>query len=213
MKKIIIFLISLFFTQVVFADQQATQALMTDLAKLQSVQGQFGQTIKDAHGAVMQQTKGDFALNRPVSGQTQGLFYWNVKTDPKQVLIADGKNFWFYDVSLQQVTKQSQSAVATQNSPAMLLSGDLKQISKQYNISMITANSEQKFTLVPIKTAQGSGTFTQLVIIFSAGELKKMQAVDALENHIEINFSNLKTPAPASLFVFKKPAGAEVVQA
>lgn len=210
MKKIIVLLIMFFLMPMAFADSAPTQALMANLRQLQSAQGDFEQQIKDGNGNKLQTTKGHFALNRPEAGNAHGLFYWNVTSEPKQQLVADGKNFWFYDASLQQVTKQSQSAVSAQNSPAMLLSGDLSKISAQYNITLATSEAQQTFMLTPLSA---NSSFIKLIITFNQNHLTKMQAIDALGNTTDITFSHVTSPAPANLFVFQKPNGAEVVTA
>ncbi len=107
-------------------------ALDTWLAGLKSLRTQFTQTTKDSQGHQTDQASGELLVLRP------GRFRWEshddagpaagsapssaATADSGQVLIADGRNVWFYDRDLQQVTVKPVDA-ALSATPIMLLSG------------------------------------------------------------------------------------------
>jgi outer membrane lipoprotein carrier protein len=88
--------------------EPAPTALDTWLSGLRSLRAQFTQTIKDTHGHQTDQASGELLVLRP------GRFRWESRDDPSagaagssgaaasadsgQVLIADGRNVWFYDL-------------------------------------------------------------------------------------------------------------------
>ena len=196
-----VFLFLLFFcAQLVWANPQATQTLMEDLNANQHVQGDFIQKIYDQRGNVLQQSQGTFSLSRPVQGSAAGKFRWETQSQEKakplqQLLLADGKKIWFYDASLQQVTVQKQQNIAMQNSPAMLLSGDLSQISQQYHITLHTDSGLQ----IPETTP-------------SAPRLVGMEILDNLGQKTRIDFSNPHPQVTSDAFQFTPPRGVTVVQ-
>src|SRR5689334_25322613 len=85
----------------------AADAAATPLDKyfdgLTTLRASFTQTVKDAHGKDVDRSSGSLVVSRP------GKFRWEVQ--PKsgsnstgQLLVADGKNVWFFDRDLEQVT-------------------------------------------------------------------------------------------------------------
>ncbi len=86
---------------------------------LNTLRASFTQSVKDARGKQVDNTSGTLVVSRP------GKFRWEVS--PKagsggQLLVADGRNVWFLDKDLDQVTvKPADSALSS--TPAMLLSG------------------------------------------------------------------------------------------
>ena len=90
------------------------------LAHLHTLRTRFRQTLVDAHGGVLSHSVGTLIVQRP------GKFRWSIHPlharGGGQLMVADGRNLWFYDRDLQQVTVQPLSA-ALSATPAMLLSG------------------------------------------------------------------------------------------
>src|SRR5882724_7988370 len=89
------------------------------LRDLKTFRSDFNQTVVDSRGNRIDATKGSLSVVRP------GKFRWEVQGDDKgeggQVLVADGRNLWFYDRDLAQVTVKPADA-ALSATPAMLLS-------------------------------------------------------------------------------------------
>jgi outer membrane lipoprotein carrier protein len=104
---------------------------------LETLRASFTQTVKDARGKEVDNTSGTLVVQRP------GKFRWDVSpkgTSSGQLLVADGRNVWFYDKDLDQVTVKPADA-ALSSTPAMLLSG--------------TANLRESFTLTPAGNRDG----------------------------------------------------------
>src|SRR5690606_39125676 len=76
----------------------AIDSLERFLAETSSASGNFTQeTVGNASGRA-ELSEGRFAFERP------GRFRWEVTRPYEQLMVADGKQVWFYDRDLEQVT-------------------------------------------------------------------------------------------------------------
>jgi outer membrane lipoprotein carrier protein len=194
--------------QNLWADPAATQALATELSHDQRIHGDFKQTISDSKGAVSSQSSGHFALARPSDSSEQGKFRWEIITPSPQLLIANGSEIFLYDTQLQQVTEKKQQSAVKSNSPAMLLSGDFKKISDQYQVSVKQNAKQFVYTLTPLKDT----FFSKATITFKDNTLSGMTIHDHLGQVTEILFSNIKPEVAKDAFTFKVPAGVDVIK-
>ncbi len=107
------------------------------LKNLKTLRVTFLQTVADAHGAEVGRSTGTLIVERP------GKFRWDIhpqaaaqasvsaqsgsaaqagSPEGGQLMVSDGRNLWYFDRDLQQVTVRPMSA-ALSATPAMLLSG------------------------------------------------------------------------------------------
>ena len=119
-----------------------TARLVSILQKTNTLSGQFSQLTLDSAGTNLQETKGEMAVQRP------GMFRWHTDAPAEQLLVSDGKKVWLYDPDLNQVTVQTLDKRLT-NTPALLLSGDLKKIADNFSVSLKTLEDTEEFTLIP----------------------------------------------------------------
>jgi outer membrane lipoprotein carrier protein len=93
-------------------------ALDRFLAGLSSWRAPFTQEVIDSAGVRVEQGTGTLLVRRP------GRFRWEYTPQDAgaQLLIADGRNLWFYDQELQQATVKPASSALTAT-PVVLLSG------------------------------------------------------------------------------------------
>lgn len=166
------------------------------------VQANFEQTIMDSHNAILQKSSGKMALERP------GKFRWQTLKPSSQLLIADGNKIWLYDESLQQVTVQKQNT-EKQNSPAMLLSGNIDELTNHYVITSSDKNGQQIFTLRPKK----EGLFERVDLIFADNQLVEMKLHDNLGQLSDVKFSDWQKTTKPEMFKFSPPPGVDVVPA
>lgn len=184
--------------------QSDTDQLINVLGNINSLQANFDQTVNDANGGVLQSAQGTMSILRP------GKFRWEIKAPAQQLLIADGKNIWFYDVDLAQVTKQKQQA-AENGSPAMLLSGSVQKLAQDFIITtQSTSNNAMTFKLVP---RSKQAMFQQVILNFKDGKLRSMKLFDNLNQATIVNFSAVKNNPQLNtkLFTFTVPKGVDVV--
>src|SRR5579883_2305800 len=119
------------------AASQTPTPLDRYLKNLRTLRVKFLQTVVDAHGAEVARSTGSLIVERP------GKFRWDVhpqsaapgsaakqtaaasqadSPDGGQLMVSDGRNLWYFDRDLQQVTVRPMTA-ALSATPAMLLSG------------------------------------------------------------------------------------------
>lgn len=80
---------------------------------LDRFQAEFTQTVKSQDGRVQDETRGQVWLQSPDK------LRWVYSGEFPETIVADGKNLWIYDESLQQVTVKAQSGQAS-DSPLMI---------------------------------------------------------------------------------------------
>ncbi len=181
----------------------AAAELDQQLSGLSSWAADFTQTIDDGHGNVVRSAAGRLFLQRP------GKFRWDYTQPSEQLVLADGKQIWFYDKDLAQANvRDMDSSLA--NTPASLLSGS-GSVGTQFNVTTLPPNGGlQWFQLVP----KHPDTDFQVVRIgFDKGELRSMFLADKLNQITQLTFSNSKrniTLSP-SLFTFVPPPGVDVI--
>ena len=129
--------------------------------------------------------------------------------DSGQVLIADGRNVWFYDRDLQQVTVKPVDA-ALSATPIMLLSGGAE-VRKAFEIS--DAGVKDGLSWLRVKPRAGDADFRQAVLGFADGELRQMILEDKLGQQATLVFSSSQRNAPVSPaeVSFSPPAGVDVI--
>jgi outer membrane lipoprotein carrier protein len=164
----------------------------------------FEQTIEDGHGKVLRSAAGKFYLERP------GKFRWDYVEPSEQLVLADGKQIWFYDKDLAQANVRDMDATLA-STPAVLLSGG-SSVGSQFDITALPANGGlQWFQLVPKHT----DTDFQLVRIGfdSHGELASMFLADKLNQITQLTFTHpTRNPKFApGLFSFSPPPGVDVI--
>jgi outer membrane lipoprotein carrier protein len=194
-----------------YADDTPHTALDTWLSGLKSLRAQFTQTIKDAQGHQTDQSNGELLVLRP------GRFRWDshdvatgsAPTDSGQVLIADGRNVWFYDRDLQQVTVKPVDA-ALSATPLMLLSGGVA-VRNAFEIS--DAGAKDGLSWVRVKPRSKDADFRQAVLGFAGGELKQMILEDKLGQDATLVFSRSERNAPVAVaeVSFTTPQGVDVI--
>jgi outer membrane lipoprotein carrier protein len=173
---------------------------------LTTLRATFTQRVKDARGKEVDSTSGALVVSRP------GKFRWEIH--PKaggsgQLLVADGKNVWFFDRDLEQVTVKPVDA-ALSATPAMLLSGaaDLRQ-----SFVLTSAGTREGMDWVLVEPRKGEADFRRALFGFNKGNLQRMIIDDRLGQTATIEFDSVTrnakvTPDEVS---FTPPAGTDVI--
>lgn len=111
-----------------YAGEQDVQRLTQLLEKSQTIEANFSQLTLGADGTSLQETSGKMTVKRP------GLFYWHTDAPQEQVVVSDGKNVTLWDPDLEQATIKKLD-VRLNQTPALLLSGDVSKISQSFDIA------------------------------------------------------------------------------
>ncbi|MCL4164287.1 UNVERIFIED_CONTAM: hypothetical protein GTU68_024141 [Idotea baltica] len=164
----------------------------------------FSQNTFDATGSSLQKTTGEISVKRP------GLFRWHTDEPQEQLLISNGKKIWLYDPDLEQVTIQKLDQRLS-HTPALLLSGDISKISKNFTITQDKAGQVDIFSLRPHSK---DGLFDVLRLSFQGNKIQEMKLIDSTGQVTQILFNQLKTniAIDSKAFTFKIPAGTDVIK-
>lgn len=188
----------------------ATEATPLDryLDGLTSLRTHFSQTLVNSNGQVVDRSNGTLVVLRP------GKFRWEVtpqgaKTENAQLLIADGRNVWFFDRELEQVTVKPEDA-ALSATPAMLLSGS-GAVRANFTVTLAGERDGLAWVLVEPRGAQAD--FRRALLGFGKGQLTRMIIDDKLGQTATVEFENIarnERVAPEEVS-FVPPAGADVI--
>jgi chaperone LolA len=198
------------------ADAQAATRTALDayLTSLKTLRTEFSQTVNDGRGESVQQAHGKLVIVRP------GRFRWELMpqnaggvTGTPQLMISDGKNLWFYDADLEQVSVKPAAAALTAT-PASLLSGD----GNFHDIFRATnAGKRDGLTWVKVVPIGADADFREVQVGFGASgsgsELRRMVLKDKLGQTVTLDFrtSVRNQPVADSEVSFTPPAGADVI--
>jgi outer membrane lipoprotein carrier protein len=189
---------------------QAQTPLDTYLTHLKTLRAEFAQTVTDGKGVEVQKAQGTLVIVRP------GRFRWELTPDGSspQLMVADGKNLWFYDRDLEQVSVKAATAALTAT-PAGLLSGD-GNIRELFTVA--PAGRKDGFDWVLVTPRQSDADFREARLGFGTGlrqegELKRMVLKDKLGQTVRLEFfkSERNPPVAESEVKFTPPSGADVI--
>ena len=184
---------------------RAQTPLDTYLSHLKTLRAEFAQTVTDGKGEQVQKAQGTLVIVRP------GRFRWELTPDggSPQLMVADGKNLWFYDRDLEQVSVKAATAALTAT-PAGLLSGD-GNIRELFTVA--PAGKKDGLDWVLVTPRESDADFREARLGFGMSELKRMVLKDKLGQTVRLEFfkSERNPPVAESEVKFTPPSGADVI--
>jgi outer membrane lipoprotein carrier protein len=185
----------------VWAD--AVDTLRGFVRDAKSGQASFTQTVTAADGVRKKTSSGEFEFLRPNR-------FRFVYTKPfEQTIVADGQKVWIYDPDLNQASsrRMSQALGAT---PAALLAGAA--LEPDFVLSALPAADGLEWALATPRVADGA--FQSLRVGFRGKVLAAIEVTDSFGQRSRLDFSRFvaNSQVLAERFVFKPPAGADVVE-
>ncbi|MDB6105645.1 MAG: outer rane lipoprotein carrier protein LolA [Gammaproteobacteria bacterium] len=195
----------------------ATTPLDSYLDDMKTLRATFLQTLADAHGKEIDRSTGTLIVARP------GKFSWEIHPQGSgagssagagQLMVADGRNLWFLDRDLQQVTVKPADA-ALSATPAMLLSGTVD-VRKNFTISPAPKRDGLDWVLVEPHGSEAD--FRRALLGFDGKEagppaLKRMILEDKLGQTATVMFDHVERNghvAPEEVS-FTVPPGVDVI--
>lgn len=197
-KKSVFALTLLGFAGTAFADAQSVAELQRRLEQVSQYSADFDQTVRSSKGKEIQKGKGKFQVKRP------NLFRMDTKSPQENLIVSDGKDLWFYDPFVSQVTVNTvQDAV--NNTPFVLLTSSDKNHWEQYDV---TQNADT-FVLKPKSKKSNLKQFD--VRIDQSGMVKGFSTIERDGQSNLYVLRNITTGGVSSdLFKFSVPKGAEL---
>jgi len=188
---------------------QAQTPLDSYLEHLKTLRAEFSQVVTDGKGREVQNARGKLVIVRP------GRFRWELTpsgagaNDSPQLMIADGKNLWFYDRDLEQVSVKPATSALTAT-PAGLLSGE-GNIRELFTVS--PAGRKEGLDWVLVTPKESDADFREARLAFAKSELRRMVLKDKLGQTVRLDFaSSERNPPVAEAEVkFIPPVGADVI--
>jgi outer membrane lipoprotein carrier protein len=183
--------------------QTPTEQLDSLLSSFKTMNANFQQTAIVKKGA-NKTSSGRMALQRP------GKFRWEITSPNHQLIIADGKYLWIYDVDLEQASKQRLTKDA--HSPAILLSGSSEALRQRFLLQSASTHGES--TIFQLQPKDNQDLVRNIELQFVNNKLSQMSVIDNLGQKNIFYFSNVavNSTLPSSLFVFHPPKGVDVIQ-
>lgn len=180
------------------------------LDNLKTLRASFLQTLADSQGHEIDRSTGTLIVARP------GKFCWdihpqngNTNKGAGQLMVSDGRNLWFYDRDLEQVTVKPVDA-ALSATPAMLLSGT---VDVRKNFSLTPAGQREGLDWVLVEPHGVDADFRDALFGFANGDLKRMILEDKLGQTATIMFDHIERNVPVSAqeTTFTPPKGVDVI--
>ena len=205
MKHFVLFLLLLSVNNTVVADQASVQKLSQQLANTETISASFRQVIQDVKGLVLQEAIGSLVVKRP------NKLHWLTQQPYEHLVVTDGDKLWLYDMDLEQINEQSYQH-NIDKAPALLLSGNVEQITDNYEVNELQSEADiLRFELTP-KSAESA--FVHLTISFQNQQIVAMSLLDNFDQITEISFSDITINQPVAdqQFQFVPPEGVEIIR-
>jgi outer membrane lipoprotein carrier protein len=196
----------LFFSAHAQPNSDASEELYALIQGFESLSGKFEQTLQDHEGVALQETSGQFFLQRP------GNIYWHSDEPFEQLVISNSQLTWVYDPDLEQVSIYANSEM--QDGPMQVLAGSLETLQGNYDVEKSEKGKQQAFILKPKLSAQIEQGFESLSFVFRKKKLVGIEMKDKLQQLTLLDFKSLKQnpKIPASRFQFDIPEGVDVIE-
>ncbi|HEX2667876.1 MAG TPA: outer membrane lipoprotein chaperone LolA [Gammaproteobacteria bacterium] len=173
------------------------------LKDVHSLKAGFTQVVLDSNQKLVKQSTGTLAIKRP------DRFRWDYAKPDEQIIVADGRHLWLYDVALQQVTvKPLNDTLAA--SPAVLLAGS-NEVDKTFKVTDM--GEKDGLVWVGLTPKVKDTDFDSVKLGFKDKDVAVMELKDNLGNTTRISFDHVqRNPAvDEASFQFAPPAGADVI--
>lgn len=184
------------------------------LSGLKTLRTGFTQTVTDSKGREVQRAEGRLIIVRP------GRFRWELTPQAgapdgmqadssPQLMVADGRNLWFYDRDLEQVSVKPASAALTAT-PAGLLSG-VGDVREWFDVS--DAGRRDGMAWVKAVPRQDDADIREAQLGFENSELRRMVIKDKLGQTVRLQFKGSERNAAVAEadVTFTPPPGADVI--
>lgn len=172
-------------------------------AGLESLQGEFKQTVHGPRGELIEESFGTLAVQRP------GRFRLDYQRPHEQLYVGDGRRLWAYDKDLEQVTVRPQEG-GLDDTPALLLAqpGRVRD-----SFEVRGAGERNGMQWVELRPRGAEGGFESVRLGFRGDALRVMELRDGFGQTTRLEFTRLarNTRLATDVFRFEPPPGVDVV--
>jgi len=198
-----------------WAHADGLEALSQFIQQTRSGRAQFTQVVtsptRQGQPPRSKTSSGSFEFQRP------GKFRFDYRKPFVQTLLADGQTLWMHDVDLNQVTARNQAQVLGSTPVALLTAAaDLNALKADFTFKAEPDRDGLQWVRATPQKADGQiqSVLVGLRSVDKGVSLAVLDVQDSLGQRSVLSFSAFETnPAlPAASFVFKVPAGADVIR-
>lgn len=207
---------------------EVVATLEAGYADLRDLQAGFSQTTTLAGFPKPQKGHGGLALRRPQGAAAQFRFDYAV---PKQLIVSNGKQVWFYQPDNRQVLISSlEGMFAGGNGIALAYLTGLGNVAKDFSAAFAKQSRDTKGNyLLELTPKRPTPTLTKLRLTINGAAVSRYQAekslnnsfpilssvvVDGSGNQTRIDYNRVKVNSglSAARFNFKVPQGVEIIK-
>ncbi|PIT82860.1 outer membrane lipoprotein chaperone LolA [Limnohabitans sp. 15K] len=197
------------------AHADSVDLLAQFMKQARSGRAQFTQVVtsptRPGQVARAKNSSGGFEFQRP------GKFRFDYRKPFVQTLVADGQTLWLHDVDLNQVTARPQSQVLGATPAALLTSAsDLQALKNDFQFTPEPDRDGLQWVRATPQSPDGQirSVMVGLRAVPAGPELVVLDVQDSLGQRSLLTFTVFETNPllPASTFVFKAPAGVDVIR-
>lgn len=180
--------------------QQRLERFLDDLT---TIKAGFVQTLNNPAGELIEKSEGIMAVERP------GMFRLEYQNPYEQLYVADGRNLWFYDRDLEQVTVKPQ-AESLGSTPALLLS-TTEPLENNFEIREL--GEHEGFIWLELNPKDADSNFDYVKLALDGDILRAMEMVDGFGQTTRLLFDPMvRNPElAADVFQFTPPPGVDVI--
>ena len=191
------------------------QSLETFVKTVNSGRADFTQVVtapaREGQAARTKTSSGTFEFSRP------NRFRFVYRKPFEQTIVADGQTLWLYDVDLNQVTARKQAAVLGSTPAALIASApDLRALQAEFSLEPAPDKNGMEWLVATPKAKDGQ--LQNVRVGFKAGAatptLAALEILDSFGQLSVLTFGQVEVNPglPASTFVFKPPAGSDLIR-
>ena len=179
-----------------------TEDLIQKLNAIHALKANFSQKVTSHHRTISS-ASGKVLMQRP------GRFRWETLKPNQQLVLADGKRVWIYDVELEQVTSKPQAS-SLRGTPALFLTTSNETLARDFTVQRTVKGTDERYQL---HAKASKSPFSQVELLFSHHELVALALDDQLSQHTQVTLNHVQTnpTLSAKLFQFKPPQGVDVM--
>lgn len=195
--------------------------------QLKDLQAQFSQKTTLAALKRDEKGNGELLMRRPAGAAAMFRFDYR---KPKQQIVSDGRQLWFYIPENKQVMVSDVKAMLAQGGVALNYLTGLGSVSADFTISFSGKGRDAKGNyLLDLVPKKGGQAFAKLQLTISSGAVDRYRekgeaqepfpilssvVYDQMGNRTAIEYTKVKVNQglSAARFTFKVPAGVEVIK-
>jgi outer membrane lipoprotein carrier protein len=181
----------------------ATDTLRQFLRDTPGGKGTFVQVVTAPDGVRQKRSEGSFEFLRPHR------FRFQYTKPYEQLIVSDGSRIWIYDADLQQASVRKWDAMLDGTPAALLAGGSLE---KDFVLQAQPTRDGLDWVLAQPRAKDGS--IRQMRIGFRGKDPAVIEVTDNLGQRtaLQLGAIDTTTAISADRFIFKAPAGVDVVQ-